>query len=133
MPIKSNKTTGNLRWYENKLHPYKCSMDIIIPIGIYCYFGFDLIEKLRSFRVTKRKASINATQYVRNLPKERTFAKHFSQDIFPSSVGIDCKGNTFFAYKQIEKYFLLEILIYTCIYSKKIVTLQTNLFDLTIY
>ncbi len=28
----------------------------------------------------------------------------------------DCKGNTFFAYKQIEKYFLLEILIYTCIY-----------------
>ena len=35
----------------------------------------------------------------------------------------DCKGNTFFAYKQIEKYFLLEILIYTCIYSKKLVTL----------
>ena len=116
MPIKSNKTTGNLRWYENTLHPYKCSMDIIIPIGIYCYFGFDLIEKLRSFRVTKRKASINATQYVRNLPKERTFAKHFPQDIFPSSVGINCKGNTFFAYMQIEKYFLLEILIYTCIY-----------------
>ena len=32
-------------------------MDIVIPIGIYCYFGLDLIEKLRSFRVTKRKAS----------------------------------------------------------------------------
>ena len=21
LPNKSNKTTGNLRWYENKLHP----------------------------------------------------------------------------------------------------------------
>ena len=35
-------------------------MDIIIPIGIYCYFGFDLVEKLLSFRFVKRKASINA-------------------------------------------------------------------------
>ena len=100
MPIKSNKTTGNLRWYENKLHPYKCNMDIIIPIGIYCYFGFDLIEKLRSFRVTKRKASINATQYVRNLPKERTFAKHFSQDIFPLAQVCDCKGTKKNVYVQ---------------------------------
>ena len=32
-------------------------MDIIIPIGIYCYFGFDLVEKLRSFLLVKRKAS----------------------------------------------------------------------------
>ena len=83
-------------------------MDIIIPIGIYCYFGFDLIEKLRSSRVTKRKASINATQYVRNLPKERTFAKHFSQDIFPSSVGIDCKGTKKNVYVQ-EKFTFIAI------------------------
>ena len=36
-----------------------------------------------------------------NLPKERTFAKRFSQDIFPSSVGFDCKGTTKFAFLQI--------------------------------
>ena len=36
-------------------------MDIIIPIGIYCYFDFDLnLEKLLSFLLIKRKASINA-------------------------------------------------------------------------
>ena len=32
---------------------------------------------------------------------ERTFAKHFSQDIFPSSVGIGCKGSEKFASVQI--------------------------------
>ena len=38
----------------------------VIPIGIYCYLGFELIfEKLRSFRIAKHKASINAIQYVR--------------------------------------------------------------------
>ena len=56
-----------------------------------------LFEKLRSFLVVKRKASINAIQYVRNLPKERPFAKRFSQDIFPSSVGFGCKGSEKFA------------------------------------
>ena len=55
-----------------------------------------VVEKLRSFPYTKCKASINAIQYVRNLPK-KTIAKRFSQDIFPSSVGIGCKGTTKFA------------------------------------
>ena len=32
---------------------------------------------------------------------ERTFAKRFSQDIFPSSVGIGCKGSEKFAIVQI--------------------------------
>ena len=32
---------------------------------------------------------------------ERTFAKRFSQDIFPSSVGFGCKGTTKFADVQI--------------------------------
>ena len=32
---------------------------------------------------------------------KRTFAKHFSQDIFPSSVGIGCKGSEKFASVQI--------------------------------
>ena len=36
-----------------------------------------------------------------NLPKERTFAKRFSQDIFPSSVGFECKGTIKFADVQI--------------------------------
>ena len=35
------------------------------------------------------------------LPQERTFAKRFSQDIFPSSVGFECKGTTKFADLQI--------------------------------
>ena len=47
--------------------------------------------------MVKRKASINAIQYVRNLPKERTIAKRFSQDISPSSVGFECKGTIKFA------------------------------------
>ena len=77
------------------------SMDIVIPIGIYCYFGFDLIEKLRSFRVTKHKASINAILICPKPTPKRTIAKHFSQDIFPSSVGIGCKGSEKFASVQI--------------------------------
>ena len=36
-----------------------------------------------------------------NLPKERTFTKRFSQDIFPSSVGFGCKGSEKFAFLQI--------------------------------
>ena len=60
-------------------------------------FDFDSnLEKLRSFLFVKRKASINAIQYVRNLPKERTIAKRFSQDISPSSVNFDCKGTKLF-------------------------------------
>jgi len=34
----------------------RCSMDTIIPIGIYCYFDLRKIEKLRSFQVVKHKA-----------------------------------------------------------------------------
>ncbi len=66
-------------------------MDIVIPIGIYCYFGFDLAGKVAKFSTHQTQSAINAIQYVRNLPK-KTFAKRFSQDIFPSSVGIGCKG-----------------------------------------
>ena len=58
-------------------------MDIIIPIGIYCYFGFDLVEKLRSFLLVKRKASINAISICQKPTQESPFAKRFSQDILP--------------------------------------------------
>ena len=37
-----------------------CSMKTSYQIGIYCYFAFDLVEKLRSFLAVKHKASINA-------------------------------------------------------------------------
>ena len=60
MPIKSNKQQETYAGMKTCYTQNRCSMDIIIPIGIYCYFGFDLIEKLRSFLVVKRKASINA-------------------------------------------------------------------------
>ena len=76
-------------------------MDIVIPIGIHCYFDFDCFkEKLRSFRFVKRKASINAIQYVRNLARkihcETLFTGHT-----PSSVGIGGKGSEKFASVQI--------------------------------
>ena len=67
-------------------------MDIVIPIGIYCYFGLIRIEKLRSFLLINAKRNKRYIKYVKNLPKERTFAKRFSQDIFPPSVGFGCKG-----------------------------------------
>ena len=35
----------------------------------------------------------------------KTFAKRFSQDIFPSSVGIGCKGTTIFADMQEKSHF----------------------------
>ena len=60
---------------------------IVIPIGIYCYFGFELIfEKLRSFRIAKHKASINANQYVRK--------STLYEETYPSSVDFRCKGTT---------------------------------------
>ena len=68
LPTKSNKQQETYAGMKTHHTLYKCSMDTIIPIGIYCYFGFDLVEKLRSFQVVKRKASINAIQYVINLP-----------------------------------------------------------------
>ena len=56
MPIKSNKQQETYADMTTHYTDCRCSMDIVIPIGIYCYFGFDLIEKLRSFRFVKRKA-----------------------------------------------------------------------------
>ena len=60
-------------------------------------FDFDLnVEKLRSFRFVKYKTSINAIQYVRNLPLEAFVTKHFSQNISPSSVDSSAKLQHFF-------------------------------------
>ena len=91
-------------------------MDTIIPIGIYCYFEIDLLFESCEVSVSqyqsvnKRYLNMSETYPRKNLC-ETLFAGHI-----PSAQVCDCKGNTFFAYKQIEKYFLLEILIYTCIY-----------------
>ena len=79
----------------------KHSMDIVIPIGIHCYFDFDSVWKVAKFSICQTQSAINAIQYVRNLPLERPFAKRFSQDIFPPSVGFGCKGTTKFADVQI--------------------------------
>ena len=87
-------------------------MDMVIPIGIYCYFGFDLIEKLRSFRFVRRKASINAISICQKPTQERTFAKRFSQDIFLSSAGFDCKGTIKFADVQEKSHFNAIFLVY---------------------
>lgn len=56
MPIKSNKQQETYADMTTHYTYCRCNMDIVIPIGIYCYFSFDLIEKLRSFRFVKRKA-----------------------------------------------------------------------------
>ena len=60
LPTQSNKQQETYAGMKTHYTQTRCSMDIIIPIGIYCYFGFDLVEKLRSFLLVKRKASINA-------------------------------------------------------------------------
>ena len=66
MPIKSNKQQETYADMTTHYAPeYKHSMDIVIPIGIYCYFGFDLIEKLRSFRVTNAKRQGNSITQAR--------------------------------------------------------------------
>ena len=44
-----------------------------------------VFEKLRSFLIVKRKASINAIQYVRNLPLERPKRNTFRRTYFPSA------------------------------------------------
>ena len=51
-----------------------CSMKTSYQIGIYCYFDFDLVEKLRSFLYAKRKASINAIKYVQTYTNIRTLS-----------------------------------------------------------
>ena len=79
-------------------------MDIVIPIGIYCYFGLDLIEKLRSFRVTKRKASrkfhhtckiealsINAILICQKPTQRKNRCETLFAGHTPSIVGFDCK------------------------------------------
>ena len=57
-------------------------MDIVIPIGIYCYFGLIRIEKLRSFLLinTKRnKRYFNMSEtYPRKNRCETLFAEHIS-------------------------------------------------------
>ena len=71
-------------------------------------FDFDSnLEKLRSFLFVKRKASINAIQYVRNLPIERTIAKRFSQDIFPSSVDSTAKVVNYFELSKKSCFFFV--------------------------
>ena len=76
-------------------------MDIVIPIGIYCYFGFVLLVESCEVSVSKTQ-SVNKRYLICQKPTpKRTIAKHFSQDIFPSSVGIGCKGTTKFAFLQI--------------------------------
>ena len=76
-----NNRKPTLVW-KHTIPECKHSMDIFIPIGIYCYFGFDLVEKLRSFQAAKHKASINAINMSDAYPR-RTIAKHLSQGIYP--------------------------------------------------
>ena len=56
-------------------------------------FDFDSnLEKLRSFLFVKRKASINAIQYVRNLPqkciRKTLFAKHICPPAYISTAKV---------------------------------------------
>ena len=47
----------------------------------------------------------------KKLPLERSIAKHFSQDIFLSSVGIGCKGSVFFVGGQEKSHFSAIFLV----------------------
>ena len=55
----------------------RCSMDIIIPIGIYCYFGFIKYSESCEVSNNKTQSAINAVQYVRNLPKKEPLRNAF--------------------------------------------------------
>ena len=56
--------------------------------------------KVAKFRVSNAKRNKRYLNMSETYPK-KTFAKLFSQDMFPSSVGIGCKGTTKFADMQI--------------------------------
>ena len=47
----------------------------------------------------------------KNLPLERSIAKHFSQDIFLSSVGIGCRDSEKFAGVQEKSHFSAIFLV----------------------
>ena len=79
----------------------RCSMDIVIPIGIYCYFGFIKYSESCEVSNNKTQSAINAISICPKPTQERPIAKRFSQDIFPSSVGFECKGSEKFADMQI--------------------------------
>ena len=69
------------------------------PKGVYCLLALDRL-KFSRFLVTKTSANKRFYNMSETYP-ERTIAKRFSQDIFPSSVGIGGKGTEKFADVQI--------------------------------
>ena len=84
-------------------------MYTIIPIGIYRNFDLTVFLKVAKFLLVKTKRN---KRYL-ICPKPtlgKTFAKRFSQDIFPSSVGIDCKGTELFWIEQENSDFLVNFL-----------------------
>ena len=42
IPLRSNKQQETYAGMKTHYTLYECSMDTIIPIGIHCYFDFDL-------------------------------------------------------------------------------------------
>jgi hypothetical protein len=59
-----------------------------------------VFEKLRSFLVVKRKASINAINICQIPTHRKTLCETLFAGRIPSGVGIGCKVITFFAYVQ---------------------------------
>ena len=78
--IKQQETYAGMKTHYTQM---RCSMDIIIPIGIYCYFEIDLLFEICEVSVSQSQ-SVNKRYSICQKPtQERPFAKRFSQDILP--------------------------------------------------
>ncbi len=85
-----------------------CSMKTSYQTGIYCYFAFDLVEKLRSFLVVKHKASINAINMCKTYIVTRTL---------PLNVGLRCKNTTISASMQILALTIIPLSLWNQLYD----------------
>ena len=60
LPTQSNKQQETYADMTTRYTDCRCSMDIVIPIGIYCYFGFVLLVESCEVSVSKTQSAINA-------------------------------------------------------------------------
>ena len=78
----------------------KCSMDIVIPIGIYCYFGFVLLVESCEVSVSKTQ-SVNKRYLICQKPTQKGTRETLFAGHTPASVGFDCKITNYFSFLQI--------------------------------
>ena len=78
--IKQQETYADMTIYYTH---YKHSMDIVIPIGIHCYFGFVLLVESCEVSVSKTQSAINAINMSETYPNKGTRKTLFAGHILP--------------------------------------------------